>query len=960
MTHSNVLVYPLSSLSSFSPQERLLAFGGKAVGLHFLNLQQDSLPSDLSYRVPDAYAIHTNAFLHHIERAFSQLPSSQLRRASSNDLDALAVLVRKIPLDPICERELREVFDKLTKPVAVRSSATIEDGQHSAWAGQGLTKLHLSTFEEVRQAVREVWASMLSEQAILYEPHRRLSAPPPLMGVVIQSMVVPLHDPSPFSGVLFTRNPLAGDNQERLDTRELLVSLVHQIGDDVVAGHDGHTFRLITSSHHLSPLPPPRVIPLQEDNPPLDEPLRTLFSLLCSLSLWLMRDGAPSISHDSQRPVELDIEWAFCSGTLFLLQARPITKTNGDSQPHLFTNTNVAEALPGVASPMTWSVIYGFADVGFSAAFGILGIRPPDCHHLVKALNGRIYLNLSLFLELAGRLPFLTPERVFSMAGGNWMRLESFQENHPRSPVSFLKILKSIKTLSIAGTLASVSRLSLPFLASKWSDHVVEWSKKTIYHLEEDHLWSPQSLIELQHLIDEEFEQTGILMLAASADFLILFATIHWLLEQSILWVYSEPEHREVRISLLKNLESTIMAGIQVESSRPGNALIELAKAAKSSPLVVASLRTCLREQMPSSLCVAKLEAVRNRKEAESERFFLLYDQFMELFGTRSVHEAELATARWREDPRFLFSVLCEWIDSDALVGKKDRKSDPDPFALIDSLQEHAPNRLRPLLSLLPHLLAQTHRAAKRRELLRARVVDSLAVIRAYLLAASRTMLAAGAIQNEDDIFFLSYEDVHHWLTSRLNGQPFNLRYRLLVRRFTYQHYLLKPDLPNLVEVANGRTSFPVETSDLPDSSAVMGSDPGHEEHDSNSLVHNGSIFIGIAASTGCSTGPARVISDPRQQLVSKPGEILVMPYADIGSTPLFLTAAGVVTERGGPLCHAAIVAREYGTPMVVNVPNLLRHIRTGDFLLVDGDRGIVTKLDHALSSTSDLEFCHD
>jgi pyruvate,water dikinase len=52
------------------------------------------------------------------------------------------------------------------------------------------------------------------------------------------------------------------------------------------------------------------------------------------------------------------------------------------------------------------------------------------------------------------------------------------------------------------------------------------------------------------------------------------------------------------------------------------------------------------------------------------------------------------------------------------------------------------------------------------------------------------------------------------------------------------------------------------------------------------------------------------------------------------------------VTELGGPLSHAALVAREYGVPAVVNVPGATTAIKTGDILRVDGDRGVVERLD--------------
>ncbi len=91
--------------------------------------------------------------------------------------------------------------------------------------------------------------------------------------------------------------------------------------------------------------------------------------------------------------------------------------------------------------------------------------------------------------------------------------------------------------------------------------------------------------------------------------------------------------------------------------------------------------------------------------------------------------------------------------------------------------------------------------------------------------------------------------------------------------------------------------------------------------------------------------GPARVIlrSDADEQV--RPGEILVAPCTDLGWTPHFLPAAGVVMEQGGLLSHGSIIAREYGLPAVVNVPYATQILRTGQVLRVDGNRGIVTIL---------------
>ncbi len=66
---------------------------------------------------------------------------------------------------------------------------------------------------------------------------------------------------------------------------------------------------------------------------------------------------------------------------------------------------------------------------------------------------------------------------------------------------------------------------------------------------------------------------------------------------------------------------------------------------------------------------------------------------------------------------------------------------------------------------------------------------------------------------------------------------------------------------------------------------------------------------------------------------------------SDPSWTPLFVTASAIVLEEGGPLSHAAIVAREFGLPAVLNVPDATRHIATGERLEVDGRRGLVRRL---------------
>jgi len=99
----------------------------------------------------------------------------------------------------------------------------------------------------------------------------------------------------------------------------------------------------------------------------------------------------------------------------------------------------------------------------------------------------------------------------------------------------------------------------------------------------------------------------------------------------------------------------------------------------------------------------------------------------------------------------------------------------------------------------------------------------------------------------------------------------------------------------------------------------------------------------GTPGSHGTVTGTARTVRGPSDFGFVQPGDILVCLYTDPAWTPLFRIAAGVITETGGALSHAAIVAREYGIPAVLGVSDALNLITSGARLTLDGTAGTIT-----------------
>ena len=100
---------------------------------------------------------------------------------------------------------------------------------------------------------------------------------------------------------------------------------------------------------------------------------------------------------------------------------------------------------------------------------------------------------------------------------------------------------------------------------------------------------------------------------------------------------------------------------------------------------------------------------------------------------------------------------------------------------------------------------------------------------------------------------------------------------------------------------------------------------------------------FGTGASPGTACGKARTVHSVDEFSTVKPGDILICRTTDPAWTPLFELAGAIVTETGGMLSHAAIVAREYGIPAVLGVAGALDRFPAGTTIVVDGTQGTVT-----------------
>jgi phosphohistidine swiveling domain-containing protein len=386
-------------------EEEFTSAGGK--GGTLARLHQAGFP------VPDGFVIMPNAF-------------------ADDELDLRSWSMIQERLD-----QKRQTEDDVS--FAVRSSALSEDSAQASFAGEFETVLGAHTDEEIREAIRKVRKSRLSERVRAYSEAHGMDALQEI-AVVVQQMV-----DSEISGILFTADPVTG-------SRDLMTgNFIAGLGDRLVSGEvNPDIFTLgIPQGRYEGPAP-----------------IRPYASELYELAARLEEElGRPQ-----------DIEWAVAGGSVHLLQSRPITTQvlyNAATGEHndslrgdyVWSSQMLGEMIPTVMTPATWSVWQIAMD-----QMRLTGVPT------VGNICGRVYTNLSLMYSLL--LKFKKPEDALEMIEERVGRLPEGVEI-PVHPISWRELFTGVLPLMIRVNLKR-GRLKkrIPQLIAETSDRTKELISK--------------------------------------------------------------------------------------------------------------------------------------------------------------------------------------------------------------------------------------------------------------------------------------------------------------------------------------------------------------------------------------------------------------------------------------------------------------------------------------------------
>jgi pyruvate,water dikinase len=864
--------------------------GGKAANLG--ELIRAGLP------VPDGFCVTTDAYRDMTDAADLIDIVDQLALADADDLDRSAELARRARDRILSIRMPTHVADAVVSAyrdlggaVAVRSSATAEDLPFASFAGQQDTYLGVVGAEAVLDAVHRCWASLWTDRAVVYRVRNGIDHAGTRIAVVVQRMV-----DAAVAGVMFTADPVTGRRGETV------IDAGPGLGEAVVSGAVNPDHFVIDSSTgavlerrlgdkrlavRLLAGGGTEAVPRPESTTACvsDDQLRALVGL-----------GVRAQEHYG-RPQ--DTEWALdAAGRLWLTQARPITTlfplpggSAAEEALRVYFCFSLAQGLTRPLTPMGLAAIRVIAS-SVARLYGHPPADPVAGPPAVRDAAGRLFLDITpIMRSSAGRAVF---PRVLDVMEARSAAVLRGLFDDPRLSVvhsSWWPVVRRLVWLA--------ARFGIPLQAARAVARPVAAHRRLDRlgaRLRERRLPSPSAApaqrldVVVGLLGDVAVEVVPRGMPPVAAGFAMLG------LAGRLLGADAQPGDL-----------STVLRGL------PYNVTTEM-------DLDLWRVATEIRADDGAA------EAVRREPAAELSRRYRAgtlppalqngLRTFLGRYGHRAVAEIDVGLPRWAEDPGHLLGVLGNYLrldDPDRAPDVVFARGAAQAGTMVATLTNRARRRGVLRGRAVGFALDRARQLAGMRELPKFHIVLVLAQVRHELLVIGSELAAGDLIARPEDVFFLQLDEV----AAALDGR--DLHDVVAGRRDSYDREMRRRRVPR-----------------------VLLSDGTEPEARSVTPPESDGALVGTAASAGTVTGPARVVLDPAGAHLT-PGEVLVAPSTDPGWTPLFLTAGGLVMEMGGANSHGAVVAREYGIPAVVGLPDATRLFTTGQQLTVDGTHGLVT-----------------
>lgn len=865
------------------------AVGGKALSLGLMT--RAGLP------VPDGFCVGVAAYNEAVAR-----PDVTAKLATGGDA------LRGVALPAAVDAAVCGALAKFSSETlfAVRSSGTLEDLADASFAGQYESYLGVRA-EDVPAAIVKCWASASSERVRAYLASQPGTAGKrPEMAVVVQRLVA-----ARAAGVAFTVHPQTGDENR------ILVEACAGLGDALVSGQvnpdrfvlDRETGRVVERT----------VAGGKADVVVTDAELARLSVIARRVQAYF---GSPQ-----------DIEWAVDDAGIHLVQSRAITRISFAPDFGEWTTADFREGgvSARVVTPFLWSLYERVFQGTLPAYMDGLRLVPPDLKGKEAAWSGvffgRPYWNVGYAKRCLARAPDFN-ERSFDED----MAIEvAYEGDGVTTPVTLWGVVKAIPTIiafergfktqlardvAYAGTFAEriAARFAFGDLAKK-SDAELFAAYRDL-------------------ILDVHWETEG-------NYFMTIYNTSNAKLE-------FKKSHRALEANDVDASYVDLIGGL--DALAPLAPLEEMWEIADGVVAADAALAAEVAAMTGEALAREVEEEKRNHRTTELERseekkkavkkeegvtgsdagagagaraaLYRAIDAYREKFWYHSRAELDITAPRWCEDLAFVCEMLV------TCLRHHDRAKSPKALHAKRVLAFERANEAagkwfsaRPWRFLAGRTfrkrLARMRTYAKWREEMRDYSTRVYGYLRLWSLEVARRLVRACKLAAVDDVWHLRCEEVLALVEGKL---ALTEAAQKIAKSKEYQASYGAFEPPN--EIGNRYA--------LKERAAVE-------------VAASGAVLTGIGGSAGIYTGRARVIRHVEAATELARGDILVTRFTDPGWTPLLNQASAVVTEVGGLLSHAAVIAREYGIPAVLAIAGAMERIPDGARVTVDGTRGTVT-----------------
>lgn len=832
-------------------------------------------------RVPDGFCVTTAGY----RKAIAQNEAygvwlDRLAALKADERERIVEIsrnIRQTVLDAEMPAEVKEaVVHHLSElgeeqAYAVRSSATAEDLPHASFAGQQDTYLNIIGIEAILQHIRECWASLFTDRAVIYRIRNGIDHAQVSISVIVQRMVFP-HA----SGILFTADPMTSN-------RKLLsIDAGFGLGEALVSGlvsADGYKVkeggivekRIATKTLAIYGRQEGGTETRQLD--PLQQQAQTLSD---QQILELARIGR-QIEAYFGRPQ--DIEWCLDGDTFYIVQSRPITTLYpipeaNDENNRVYVSVGHQQMMTDPMKPLGLS-------------FYLLTTPAP-----MRTAGGRLFVDVTpmlaspasreTFIRSFGQFdPLIKDALTTVIERGNF--IPALPNDHPApNPVRIDPDLpppfdndEGIVSELIRRSQASIEQLK-HHIQSKSGPELLDFIREDIQQQLKKILFDPQS--------------SAVIMAAMGASV--------WINEKMNEWLGEKNAADALAQSVPNNVTSEM-----------GMALLDVADAIRPYPEVIAFLQRTKDDNF--------MDELTNMNGGPEARDAIR--GFLGQYGMRCAGEIDLTRTRWSEKPSTLIPLIINNIKN-FKSGESQRKFEQGRKEALRKEQE--------LLARLMSLPDGEHKAeeTKRRidlirnfsgyrEYPKYGMVNRYFVYKQALLKEAERLEQSGVIPNKEDIYYLSFDELHEAIRTRqLDGRIIDKR------RDAYKLY--EKLTPPRVITSDGEIIAGAYNRDRVPAEAI----------------------VGLAVSSGVIEGRARVVLN-MEEAELEPGDILVTAFTDPSWTPLFVSVKGLVTEVGGLMTHGAVIAREYGLPAVVGVENATKLIQDGQRIRVNGTEGYIEVL---------------